>query len=280
MKISLPFSLIFSFAVLLGLNSANATIVQSALAPNKIGISVDQLMATTAGNVALPTAGNRPAEMANASKGIHLGTNTDLFRIGFLTDEYWVRYTLDTTSQNLHTYTSWDENGEVQISESTPLTGHLWLSLDLANQQFAMHDDLLSQSIFYDDGYNNEGMFSPIANKGDLRALKGDGSGYPDYYSSPNSNTYFGVSGACIECDHNATLNLAFLELSWNGTGYDLFTTSQGFDQVFTNTGRGFGYDNEQYSTFLNIAPVPIPAAAWLMSSALIGLIGISRRRK
>lgn len=33
------------------------------------------------------------------------------------------------------------------------------------------------------------------------------------------------------------------------------------------------------YSGVLNVAPVPVPAAAWLMGSALLGLVGARRRR-
>jgi len=41
-------------------------------------------------------------------------------------------------------------------------------------------------------------------------------------------------------------------------------------------TNDWYSIDNLQYV----VAPVPIPAAAWLFGSALVGLIGVTRRRK
>ena len=56
---------------------------------------------------------------------------------------------------------------------------------------------------------------------------------------------------------------------------------------VLDNLGLGIGImlaqDSYTYATFTEIEgipPVPIPAAAWLFGSALIGIVGISRRRK
>ena len=51
-----------------------------------------------------------------------------------------------------------------------------------------------------------------------------------------------------------------------------------GFGAVATgNNGSGVFYDNLE---FAQVAPVPVPAAAWLFGSALIGLVGLARRRK
>jgi hypothetical protein len=46
----------------------------------------------------------------------------------------------------------------------------------------------------------------------------------------------------------------------------------------FTVSGGGT-YDDVSWST-KDYAPVPIPAAAWLLGSGLLGLIGLSRRNK
>lgn len=42
------------------------------------------------------------------------------------------------------------------------------------------------------------------------------------------------------------------------------------------STADGTGWDNLEYS----ISPVPVPAAIWLFGTALIGLVGFSKRRK
>jgi hypothetical protein len=45
--------------------------------------------------------------------------------------------------------------------------------------------------------------------------------------------------------------------------------------------GFGLGYSEiASYSAALNLTAVPIPAVAWLFGSGLLGLIGISRRKK
>ena len=50
------------------------------------------------------------------------------------------------------------------------------------------------------------------------------------------------------------------------------------FDEIHIIPGGSGGaiYDDIQF----NVASVPVPAAAWLFSSGLLGLIGISRRKK
>lgn len=43
----------------------------------------------------------------------------------------------------------------------------------------------------------------------------------------------------------------------------------------------GLGYiSGSQYNISLKVSPVPVPAAVWLFASGMVGLIGISRRRK
>mgnify|MGYP003675214973 CR=1 FL=1 len=51
-----------------------------------------------------------------------------------------------------------------------------------------------------------------------------------------------------------------------------------GFGATSTkNNGSGVFYDNLEFS---QVSPVPLPAAAWLFGSALIGLAGLASRRK
>jgi hypothetical protein len=51
-----------------------------------------------------------------------------------------------------------------------------------------------------------------------------------------------------------------------------------GFGATSTNNnGSGVFYDNLEFS---KLSPVPVPAAAWLFGSGLVGLLGFARRRK
>jgi len=63
-----------------------------------------------------------------------------------------------------------------------------------------------------------------------------------------------------------------------NGTVYANINSTLKFDRiVFTSAGYAFEFDNLAFSE-TPINPVPIPAAAWLLVSGLLGLFGISRR--
>jgi hypothetical protein len=280
MKNSPARSLLF-LAIFFALNSANATLVQSALSPDKIGISVYQLMATTTGNVALPTTNQLPSGInSQLTKGINLGTNTDLFTTA--DNKYWLRYSIDSSSvrstHNPYEY-DYEYGGYPELSRES-ITGYLWLGIGAVswppNTDVFMDFGKLSTPLFqvqstslYFAGMNVQ---SPIA-----RSLTANIHGDPDYYTSGNS-TFNSPIIVCVECDEKVQLNLSFLELRWDGGGYSLFTTNQGFDQVFTYSRSYNGVPYEKIA--LNISPVPVPAAAWLMGSGLVGLICLHRRKK
>jgi len=78
------------------------------------------------------------------------------------------------------------------------------------------------------------------------------------------------------------TLNIADGSISGT-TGEDTFfgiTHSGGISRIFiSNTSGGIEVDHLQYGGG-DVSVIPIPAAVWLFGTALIGLVGISRRRK
>jgi len=271
----------FIFGLLLSVD-AEAAQVQSALGANKIGISTQQLLSSTLStNITLPTSGNKPTTMGTVVAGIHLGTNTDLFAVGTKSgssvnaSEFWVRYTLDASSNEFHQYQS-SEYDPVQTS-SSPISGSLWLSFNTTTQTFKAYSEQLSKPNLFESG----SQFLPYDNQAAISALFNAGPGfsglpYPGPYAGTNSS--INLLSFCIECDHESSLNLAFLELRWNGTGYGLFTSAQGFDQVFLSTDTFSPYA-EINSYALNIAPVPLPGAIWLFSSGLLGLVATRRRK-
>ena len=63
---------------------------------------------------------------------------------------------------------------------------------------------------------------------------------------------------------------------TFNGATADLFDPPQ----VSLSLPGGVTYHSASNMFLTNVAPVPLPAAAWLFGSGLLGLIGIARRKK
>ena len=231
--------------------TTEASIVQSALAPGQIGISVTQLFAATPGDSI--DSSLRPSAMAAPSQAIHLGTHTDLFAIGAPANysEFWVRYQLDGSS-----YTSVTDPYTQPPAPATTrnaVTGELWLAFN--------------GSTLTVDSSRINGDSTMALNRVNI---------LPNPLSQQSFTNSFGSPFACDPqsqsgCAWNSTLNLAFLSVK-DGT---LYTSDIGFDVLFTeHVAEGVSVDR-QY----NIAPVPAPMAVWLMGSGLAGMFGLLRRR-
>lgn len=64
------------------------------------------------------------------------------------------------------------------------------------------------------------------------------------------------------------------------GNGFGAFFLDQTVPDPLAgvwSTGKGLGHASIYYN---NISPVPLPAAAWLFGSALLGLVGVARRKR
>ncbi len=86
----------------------------------------------------------------------------------------------------------------------------------------------------------------------------------------------------------NVNANYASPFWSGGGTTSDWWSGSNTHIWGLASTG-GQGMPNGPFAGYManfntyngtNVAPVPIPAAAWLFGSGLIGLVGVSRRRR
>jgi hypothetical protein len=79
----------------------------------------------------------------------------------------------------------------------------------------------------------------------------------------------FDINGNLVSSD-NFTATAGQI-LSVSGAGITSF--------ALVNVEGGFVFDNFTFNTE-KIAPIPIPAAAWLLTSGLLGLVGVARRKK
>jgi hypothetical protein len=261
---------------------AEAAPVQSSLTPNQVGITAKQLMSTSfTTNVALPSGAAKPTTMGNVVAGVHLGTNTDIFAVGTKSgfsinaSEFWVRYTLDASSNaTLTSLPCCEYEPQTTIQ---PITGSLWISFNQTTQVLSAYTSQLSS--FTPFAYTGTSTLQRFDNPAVFNTLYSGGTGHPEYFSLPgsNANLYY-LTNPCIECNFETSLNLSFVELRKVGSRYELFTSAQGFNQVFVGE-EACSICNWSQTTALNIAPVPVPGALWLFGSGLAGIATVQRRR-
>jgi hypothetical protein len=256
---------------------AQATQVQSALPDYMTGMNVADLLWFYS-DTAVPASTHRPAAMGTATAGAHLGTNTDIFAVGSDFErptEFWIRYTLDATSQEYHRYINWEDMFGPSYESTSSVNGELWVSFNTETQALAMHTEKLEAGNLLE--YSDTVNISLFPEQGTIDTLRSGSNGEPEYGYLPGTNATM-LYGACIECKFQWTLNLAFLQLSWNGSGYDLLTSAQGFDQIYAFSSE-FAPNDDVDRYRANIAPVPVPGALWLFGSSVAGLAAMRRRR-
>lgn len=75
-----------------------------------------------------------------------------------------------------------------------------------------------------------------------------------------------------------ATLDASLVTLDWMGIDQFRILTGDDFiqDPSLLGSGQHYAIDNITYS----VSEVPVPAAAWLMGSGLLGLLGFGRKNK
>ena len=179
-------------------------------------------------------------------------------------------------------------NSEPYSSSNTAISGDLWMfvanSYQLTGDNTAAH----SIEVYFDQlsrPYDLQDATSRTFNFTDTALLTGSGSfdiycceydGQPTPQNSMNTDIWTCLADGCyasallnlLYADYTAVGNIAMLQINTNPDTNGL---------VYQQTD---GYWESGMST-LNLAvnPIPIPGAAWLFASALLGLAGFKRNR-
>jgi len=152
------------------------------------------------------------------------------------------------------------------VAPGTPFTGTLdWNAGSLDGGQVK-----LGGFCFTDDA---SGLPPTSPSCGALSAVPLLNTGSPPYTGANQAGpyqqagtTFNGTSGVLKIAAFSPTFNVAIpIDLTFDGLGGGTILANAGF--LGTSTGN------------FTVAPVPVPAAAWLFGSALFGLAGIARRK-
>ncbi len=138
--------------------------------------------------------------------------------------------------------------------------------------------------------YSQDAMFSsgPAANYNCNKGGQGCTSGYLVYggdlkYFGWSENYDLSTSGYSIWDNANAGM-LEFRVTNQSGWAWDIW--GSGFDEnIIMNIAEGLNLNGTNAVTSWSgtadgIAVVPVPAAVWLLGSGLVGLFGISKRKR
>ena len=124
------------------------------------------------------------------------------------------------------------------------------------------------------DFLGTDGDLDDMANSGDAAEIAYVNSITGESYASLTKTDRGGVSTAMF----TSSAEYILIKIGRGPNVGVIRNLSAGNKFTFTATGQGAGFSHT--SEFGKIPAVPVPAAAWLFGTALIGFIGMSRRTK
>jgi len=100
-------------------------------------------------------------------------------------------------------------------------------------------------------------------------------------------NVLGGSAGSSIVASHNANYDLfsnVQSDYYWSSTVYEPLAPDYAWDFAMQQGSQGGAYGLNTWHAWAvqsgDVSAVPVPAAAWLFGSGLIGLVGIAKRKK
>lgn len=92
-----------------------------------------------------------------------------------------------------------------------------------------------------------------------------------------NNNTFFTTITSCQDDSNGAICSSVPLNVPDNGVD-SLTVTAESYGYSIDTVDVSGGVTTTGHGTIL-VSPVPVPAAAWLFGSAVLGLVGVNRRK-
>jgi len=198
--------------------------------------------------------------------------------------DWLIRY--DLYSPSSATYDVFDESigedgGEI-IHVTNSYTGSLWLEAPEQLNPDGISNFTLHQSF---DRYSDSEPSS-------LGMTYSDASNGTAYNYMPTSNTrYYSEvpSGdlvaefawdTCVECGWDVNFNLIGFEYINGELAFKPDVDANSLLFSYTSTNPEAYMTNGIVTSQLHVVPAPLPAAAWLFGSGLLGLIGVMRRHR
>ncbi len=186
-----------------------------------------------------------------------------------------IRYNVYEPSATV-TQTYDPDTGE-PVTYTQSYSGNIWLEapdrLSAENNLSIFTDQVNNYNSYPDSFYLGMTEFDML-NSGSASYLY---SGEPDYIQS---GTLLNYNALCLECSAEITLNLNGLDYSTGSLLItSLFTPASSPLLTFNEYNPYMNLYGSISSTEFHIAPVPLPAAAWLFLSGLLALTGVMSRQ-